>query len=115
MDRDTKFTEAFRDTLDRAGVKPVRCPPRAPRCNAYAERFVRSIKEACLERMIFFDERSLCRALREYESHYLRERNLQGVDNQLLEPTNVVAFSNDPVQRHERLGGMLSYYHREAA
>ncbi len=115
MDRDTKFTEAFRNTLDRAGVKPVRCPPRAPRCNAYAERFVRSIKEECLERMIFFGERSLRRALREYQTHYLRERNHQGVGNGLLEPTNLVAFSNEPVQRRERLGGLLSYYNREAA
>jgi transposase InsO family protein len=98
MDRDTKFTEDFRTTLDRAGVEPVRCPPRAPRCNAYAERFVRSINEECLERMIFFGERSLRRALREYETHYLRERNHQGVGNELLEPTNVVAFSEEPVQ-----------------
>ena len=115
MDRDTKFTEAFRNTLDRAGVEPVRCPPRAPRCNAYAERFVRSIKEECLERMIFYGEQSLRRALREYETHYLSERNHQGMDNQLLEPSSVVAFSTIPVQRRERLGGMLSYYHRDAA
>ncbi len=115
MDRDTKFTEGFSNTLERAGVEPVPCPPRAPRCNAYAERFVRSIKEECLERMVFFGARSLRRALREYEIHYLRERNHQGVDNQLLEPTNVVAFSAALVQRRERLVGMLSYYHREAA
>ncbi|ESQ17207.1 MAG TPA: transposase [Chromatiaceae bacterium] len=115
MDRDTKFTEAFRNILDREGVEPVRCPPRAPKCNAYAERFVRSIKEECLERMILLGERSLRRALREYSAHYLRERNHQGVDNQLLEPSNVVAFPTNPVQRRERLGGMLSYYHREAA
>ena len=110
MDRDTKFTEAFRNTLDREGVEPVRCPPRAPRCNAYAERFVRSIKEECLERMIFFGERSLRRALREYEIHYLRERNHQGVGNQLLAPSNVVAFPKGPVQRRERLGGVLRKY-----
>ena len=115
LDRDTKFTEDFRNTLDRAGVEPMRCPPRAPRCNAFAERFVRSIKEECLERMIFFGEQSLRRALREYETHYLKERNHQCVDNRLLEPTNVVTFSTAPVQRRERLGGMLSYYHREAA
>jgi len=114
MDRDTKFTEAFRKTLDCAGVEPVLCPPRAPRCIAYAERFVRSIKEECLERMIFFGERSLRRALRGYETHYLRERNHQGMGNQLLESSNVVAFSTIPVQRRERLGGMLNYYHREA-
>ncbi len=115
MDRDTKFSEAFRDALEREGVEPVRCPPRAPTCNAYAVRFVRSIKEECLERMILLGERSLRCALAEYSTHYLQERNHQGVDNQLLEPSNVVAFSTEPVQRRERLGGMLNYYHREAA
>ena len=66
--------------------------------------------------MIFFGERPLRRALREYEIHYLSERNHQGMGNQLLEPSNVVAFSKDPVRRRERLGGLLlSYYHREAA
>ena len=115
MDRDTKFTEAFRNALEREGVEPVRCPPRAPTCNAYAERFVRSIKEECLDRMILLGERSLRHALSEYEIHYLQERNHQGLGNQLLEPSKVVAFSTEPVQRRERLGGMLSFYHREAA
>ncbi|MGB5299268.1 MAG: integrase core domain-containing protein [Thiogranum sp.] len=70
MDRDTKYTEEFRDNLDREGVKPVRCPVRAPNCNAFAERFVRSIKEECLDRMILFGEASLRRALRAYVIHY---------------------------------------------
>ena len=83
--------------------------------DACCRRFVRSIKQECLERMIFFGEQSLRRALREYETHYLRERNHQGVGNGLLEPNNVVVFSKEPVQRRERLGGLLSYYHREAA
>ena len=65
--------------------------------------------------MIFFGERSLRRALREYETHYMRERNHQGMGNQLLEPSNVVAFFEEPVRRRERLGGLLNYYHREAA
>jgi hypothetical protein len=65
--------------------------------------------------MIFFGERSLRCALREYRIHYLAERNHQGVGNQLLEPSNVVAFSTGPVERRERLGGMLSFYHRDAA
>jgi transposase InsO family protein len=115
MDRDTKFTEDFRDAIKREAVETIRCPPRAPKCNAYAERFVRSIKEECLERMILLGEQSLRRALREYNIYYLRERNHQGVDNQLLEPTNVVPFSTGRVQRRERLGGMPNYYHREAA
>jgi transposase InsO family protein len=115
MDRDAKFTEAFRDAIEREGVAPIRCPPRAPKCNAYAERFVRSIKYECLERMILIGERSLHRALREYRIHYLSERNHQGVDNQLLTPCNVVPFPTGSVHRRERLGGMLSFYHREAA
>jgi transposase InsO family protein len=85
MDRDTKYTEEFRDFLDREGVKPVRCPVRAPNCNAYAERFVRSIKEECLNRMILFGEKSLRQALREYVAHYQSERNHQGVGNRLLQ------------------------------
>ncbi len=115
MDRNTEFTAAFKDALEREGVEPVRCPLRAPTCTAYAARFVRSIKSECLERMILLGQRSLRRALREYSTHYFSERNHQGVDNQLLESSNVVAFSTGPVQRRERLGGMLSFYHREAA
>ncbi len=65
--------------------------------------------------MILLGERSLRRALGEYSTHYLSERNHQGVDNQLLEPSNVVDFSTGPVQHRERLGGMLNFYHREAA
>ena len=70
MDRDTKYTQEFRDCLDREGVKPVRCPARAPNCNAFAEWFVRSIKDECLDRMILFGEASLRRVLREYVTHY---------------------------------------------
>jgi putative transposase len=115
MDRDTKYTEDFRDSLDRAGVKPVRCPARAPNCNAFAERFVRSIKDECLDRMILFGEASLRRALKEYGVHYQTERNHQGVGNQLLQPTATVSSADEPIQCRERLGGMLNFYYREAA
>ena len=115
MDRDTKYTEEFRDYLDREGVKPVRCPVRAPNCNAFAERFVRSIKDECLDRMILFGEASLRRALREYVAHYQTERNHQGVGNRLLEPLSNVGSANDPIHCRERLGGMLNFYYREAA
>jgi transposase InsO family protein len=115
MDRDAKFTEDFRHAIERERVSPIRCPPRAPKCNAHAERFVRSIKEECLERLILFGERSIRRALSDYSIHYLSERNHQGVDNQLLTPSNVVPFPAGPIHRRERLGGMLSFYHREAA
>ena len=85
INHDTKYTQEFRDDLDREGVKPVRCPARAANCNAFAERFVRSIKDECLDRMILFGEASLRRALREYVMHFRRERNHQGVGNRLLE------------------------------
>ena len=97
------------------GVKPVRCPVRAPNCNAFAERFVRSIKDECLDRMILFGEASLRRALREYVVHFRSERNHQGVGNRLLEPLAEVGLTNDPIHCRERLGGMLNFYYREAA
>ena len=115
MDRDTKYTEEFRDYLDREGVKPVRCPVRAPNCNAFAERFVRCIKDECLNRMILLGEASLRRALRAYVAHYQTERNHQGVGNRLLEPLSNVGSANDPIHCRERLGGMLNFYYREAA
>ena len=65
--------------------------------------------------MILPGNRALRRALREYTTHYLWDRNHQGVGNQLFEPSKVVAFATEPVQRRERLGGMLNFYYREAA
>ena len=115
MDRDAIFTSAFRSFIEREGVEPVRCPPRAPICNAFDERYVRSIKEECLERMILFGERSLRRAPREYDTYYLKERNHQGIGNCLLEPSNLVDLHAGIIIRRERLGGMLSFYYREAA
>jgi transposase InsO family protein len=69
MDRDSKYSLAFQTLLNNSGVEIVRLPPRSPNLNAYAERFVRSIKSECLGRMIFFGERSLRKATREYAAH----------------------------------------------
>ncbi len=96
-------------------VASVLCPARAPNCNAFAERFVRSIKGECLDRMILFGERSLRRAVNEYAVHYHTERNHQGLGNRLLDTTNVAGLPDDPILRRERLGGMLNFYYREAA
>jgi transposase InsO family protein len=115
MDRDAKFTKAFRANLEREGVTPVRWPARATNCNAFAERFVRSVKSECLDRMILFGEASLRRALREYVTRYHTERNHQGVGNRLLEPLDMGAASNDPIHCRERLGGLLNFYYRKAA
>jgi transposase InsO family protein len=83
--------------------------------NAFAERFVRSIKEECLSRMIFFAPASLQHAVRQFMAHYHTERNHQGLENRIPQPMSVAALPHHPVQRRQRLGGMLSYYHRVAA
>jgi len=111
-DRDTKFTERFKEILKEESVNVIPMPFQAPNCNAHAERFVRSIKEECLDRMILFGESSLRRALREFVEHYLLERNHQGIGNELIE--GEPSAGSREVQRRERLGGLLSYYQRAA-
>ena len=106
MDRDKKYSREFRRQLKRDGVRSIRCPPRAPNCNAFAERFVRSVKEECLGRLILFSEHSLRHAVKEYMIHYHTERNHQGMNNQLLRPLASVS-TLDPIRSHERLAGML--------
>jgi putative transposase len=115
MDRDSKFCEAFRDILEQADVRPVRLPPRSPNLNAYLERFFRSLKEECLERIIVFGETSLRKAVREYLSHFHGERNHQGLGNRLIEPVCEVGCVDGDIACRERLGGLLRYYYRNAA
>jgi putative transposase len=83
--------------------------------NAHAERFVRTIKESCLERMILFGEGSLRRAIQEFVMHYHHERNHQGLGNRLIMEQEPCAGSRGAIQRRQRLGGMLNYYYRQAA
>jgi transposase InsO family protein len=111
-DRDSLFTEAFRETLA-ATVETVRLPPKSPNLNAFAERFVRSIKESCLNRLILV-EGSLRRAVREFVAHDHHERNHQGLGNVLIFPS-VQTRRDDPIVCGERLGGLLTFYHRPAA
>jgi putative transposase len=115
-DRDTKFCAAFQHIIDDAGVERVVLPPRSPNLNAYAERWVRSVKEECLSRLILFGEASLRHALTQYVAHFHHERNHQGKGNALLFPTvSPDAERAGPIQCHERLGGLLKYYTCEAA
>jgi len=109
-----RFMILFFIELSSTGVKSVKLPPRSPNLNAFAERFVKSIKEECLERMIFFGEDALRTAIREYLAHYHAERNHQGLDNRLLIP-NAEWKTDGVVHRKQRLGGALSFYHRDAA
>jgi len=115
MDRDTKFSEAFRVTLEPAGVKAVRLPPSSPNLTSQIERFMRSLKDECLHRMIFFGEISLKTAVVGFLAHYHAERNHQGLDNRLIDPGEEVGRTAGEVVCRERLGGMLRYYHRKAA
>jgi putative transposase len=110
MDRDTKFSEAFRTIPEQAGVEAVRLPPRSPTLNPNLERFMRSVKEECLKRMIFFGERSLQVAAAEFLNHFNAERNHQGLSNRLIEPGKEVGRTAGDVACRERLGGILLYY-----
>jgi transposase InsO family protein len=114
-DRDTKFTQAFDGLLKASGVEPIVLPPRSPNLNAHCERFVRSIKEEALEQMVMLGERTLYYAIQQYLAHYHTERNHQGLDNQLIAQEGTVGCQTGHVVRRERLGGLLSYYHRETA
>ena len=114
-DRDPLFTDEFLRTLKDVGVESVKLPPRSPNLNAHAERFVRSIKESCLERLILFGESSLRTAVQNFVAHYHTERNHQGLGNRLILPDPAHVGSTGIVQCRERLGGMLNYYYRAAA
>jgi putative transposase len=113
-DRDPLFTAEFQSILASVGVTSVKLPPQSPNLNAYAERFVRSIKESCLERLILFGERSLRTAAREFVVHYLKERHHQGLGNQLIIPEAATVDNEGSIECRQRLGGMLKYYCRAA-
>jgi hypothetical protein len=114
-DRDTKYTISFRAIIGSGQVKALPLPARSPNLNAYAERWMRSVKEECLSKIILFGDRSLRRALSEYVVHYHAERNHQGKSNVLLFCRATETRRAEPVQCRERLGGILNYYHQEAA
>jgi transposase InsO family protein len=102
-----------RARLGEAGIRVVQTPYQAPNANAYAERFVRSIKEERLDRVIPIGERHLRCAVRAYVEHYNRERNHQGLHNELITGVPSVGPA-DRVHRRPRLGGLLNYYARAA-
>jgi putative transposase len=114
-DRDPLFTQEFRDTLRAAGFRCLKLPAHSPDLNAFAERFVLSIKSECLNKLIPLGERHLRLAISEFVEHYHLERNHQGLDNRLVAKAAVPDNDNAPVARRERLGGLLSFYHRQAA
>ena len=102
-----------RELLETSGVRVIQTPFRAPNCNAHAERFVRTVKEECLNRMIPLGERHFRRALADFVVHYHRERNHQGLGNEVIDGMEVQP-QNGRVWRRQRVGGLLSYYYRAA-
>ena len=112
-DRDRKGSSDVRRRLQDAGIRVALIPERAPNANAYAERFVRSLKEECLHRLIPIGERHFRRALAEYVEHYHAERNHQGLDNRLISGPPKIDMARR-VRRRARLGGLLNFYQRAA-
>jgi putative transposase len=112
-DRDRKWSRAVLDFLGREGVRIIQTPFCAPNCNAYAERFVRSIKEECLDRVLLLGEGHLRHAIADFMAHYHGERNHQGIRNELIEPLGR-ADRHAPIRRRQRMGGMSNYYYRAA-
>jgi putative transposase len=112
-DRDAKWSAALRKRLGEARIRVVQTPFQAPNANAHAERFVRPIKQECLNRVIPFGERHLRRTITEYVEHYHRERNHQGIENELIEGAPPRHLGGR-IRRRPRLGGLLNYYCRAA-
>jgi transposase InsO family protein len=113
-DRDPLYTQEFLSMLADVGIESVKLPPRSPNLNAYSERFVRTIKESCLEQMILFGEDSLRNSIHQFLDHYHLERNHQGLQNRLITPMKGPVHTEGRIERRERLGGLLNYYYRAA-
>ena len=116
-DRDTKYCQSFQAIVESGDVKSQRLSARSPNLNAFSERWIKSVKNECLSKLILLGERSLRRALHEYVIHYHAERNHQGKDNVILFPTagEERNHGSGAIGCNERLGGLLKYYHLEAA
>lgn len=115
-DRDAKFTASFDEVFRSEGIRVIKTPIRSPRANAYAERWVRTVRNECLDWMLVLGRGHLERVLREYVSHYNRQRPHRGIDLEV--PTGAVAPTPPPlhhVDRHDVLGGLIHEYYRAAA
>jgi putative transposase len=110
-DRDPVFTEAFKEILRAGGIKPVKTTVASPNLNPFAERFVRSIKYECLNKMLILGEKHLRYVVNEYMEHYHTERPHQGIGNVIIEPQ---PQGKGQIVCHERLGGLLKSYRRAA-
>jgi putative transposase len=116
-DRDHRFGERFDEVFKPEGVEIIRTPWRAPRANAYAERYVRTVRTECLDRICVLNERHLESVLKTYLNYYNQERTHRGLDLRIPEggPPLSLAGATGPIVRRDRLGGLIHEYHRKAA
>ena len=115
-DRDGKFSACFDEVFRSEGIRVIRTPIRAPQANAYAERFVRSVREECLDWLLIAGRRHLERVLCHYVEYYNRERPHRGLGLSPPQPNaKSRASPTSVVERRDRLGGLLHEYHRRAA
>ncbi len=113
-DRDAKFPDSFDTVFASEGMEVILTPYRAPNANAYAERWVRSVREECLDQVLIVNERHLDHVLTEYSHYYNQARPHQGIEQQIPKSPNHQP-GHGPVQRRDLLGGLLHDYYREAA
>ena len=115
-DRDSKFTTVFDEVFRSEGIRVIHTPIRAPQANAYAERFVRTIRAECLDWLLILGRRHLEHVLRHYTAHYNRERPHRGLALLTPEPASTTDPSTlETIERRDQLGGLIHEYHRAAA
>jgi putative transposase len=115
-DRDSKFSAAFDEIFRSEGIEVIETPIRAPQANAYAERFVRTVRAECLDWLLIIGRRHLEHVLRCYTIHYNRERPHRGLALLRPEPADAIGPPTDEkIERRDRLGGLIHESHRSAA
>ena len=113
-DRDTKFTTNFDEVFASTGIETIRTPVRSPRANAFAERFVRTAREDCLDHLFVVSRRHLELVLNEYVRHYNQARPHRGLQLAQPIPQDETPRTDAPIHRSDVLGGVIHEYRRAA-